>query len=181
MMTTESPISGELSADERKRIEDRWNVLPAMRYLGARVDLSDPALVRLVVDPVQPHHRGGLGTEAVNGVVMAGLFDLAIGLVAHFTALQQRVGTVQLNVQYMRPVHGSRFDVRGRLVRRGRTLVFATADLVDQEGTVCAKCDGMSRSSAMRPASRSRCNAHRGAPALSPVDVSPGRRTGAPR
>ena len=144
MMTTESPISGELSADERKRIEDRWNVLPAMRYLGARVDLSDPALVRLVVDPVQPHHRGGLGTEAVNGVVMAGLFDLAIGLVAHFTALQQRVGTVQLNVQYMRPVHGSRFDVRGRLVRRGRTLVFATADLVDQEGTVCAKCDGMS-------------------------------------
>ena len=144
MTTAGAPIGGELSPDERERIEDRWNAHPATRYLGAWVDLSDPALVRLVVDPVQPRHRGGLGTDAVNGVVMAGMFDLAIGLVAHFSALQRRVGTVQLYVQYIRPVHGNRFDVRGRLVRRSRTLVFATADLVDQERTVCAKCDGMS-------------------------------------
>lgn len=143
-MTAGAPIGGVLAPDERKRVEGRWNAHPAMRSLGVSVDLSDPELVRLVVDPVQPHHRGGLGTDAVNGVVMAGMFDLAIGLVAHFAALQRRVGTVQLNVQYLRPVYGNRFDVRGRLVRRGRTLVFATAELVDQEGTVCAKCDGMS-------------------------------------
>lgn len=132
-----------LSSDERTRIAEEWNAHHAMRYVGARVDLSDPDIVRLVVDPVEPHHRGGLGTEAVNGVVMAGVFDLTIGLVAHFAALQRRVGTVQLNIQYIRPVHGDRFEVRGRLVRRGHTLVFATAELFDQQNTVCARCDGM--------------------------------------
>jgi hypothetical protein len=35
--------------------------------------------VRAVIDPVLPVHRGGIGTEAVNGVVLAGLFDLVIG------------------------------------------------------------------------------------------------------
>ena len=132
-----------LSSDERTRIAEKWNAHHAMRYLGARVDLSDPDIVRLVVDPVEPYHRGGLGTEAVNGVVMAGVFDLTIGLVAHFAALQRRVGTVQLNIQYIRPVHGDRFEVWGRLVRRGHTLVFATAELFDQQNTVCARCDGM--------------------------------------
>ena len=53
------------------------------------------------------------------------------------------MGTVQLNIQYIRPVHGDRFEVRGRLVRRGHTLVFATAELFDQQNTVCARCDGM--------------------------------------
>ena len=144
MAIKETPISAGLTPDEGRRIADEWNDHHAIRYLGARVDLSNPAVVRLVIDPVQPHHRGGLGTQAVNGVVMAGMFDLAIGLVAHVAALRRRVGTVQLNIQYIRPVQGRRFEVRGRLVRYGRTLVFATADLVDQEEMVCARCDGIS-------------------------------------
>ena len=43
----------------------------------------------------------------------------------------------------MRPVLGDRFEVRGRLVRAGRTLTFASAELFDQDGRVCARCDGM--------------------------------------
>lgn len=143
MTAPDAPIGDDLSPEERKRIEDEWNGHEAIRYLGARVDLSDPAAIRLLVDPVQPHHRGGLGTNAVNGVAMAGLFDLAIGLVALLTSLRRKVGTVQLNIQYMRPVYGDRFEVRARVARRGRTLVFATAELFDQQNTMCARCDGM--------------------------------------
>ena len=50
---------------------------------------------------------------------------------------------MQLNIQYIRPVHGEHFEVRGRAVRGGRTLVFATAELFDQQNTVCARCDGI--------------------------------------
>ena len=71
MTAPDAPIGDDLSPEERKRIEDEWNGHEAIRYLGARVDLSDPAAIRLLVDPVQPHHRGGLGTNAVNGVAMA--------------------------------------------------------------------------------------------------------------
>ena len=91
---------------------------------------------------MQPQHRGGLGTEAVNGVVIAGVFDLTIGL-AHFCTLGRRSGTAQLNIHFIRPVLGDRFEILGRLVRAGRSLVFATADLHDEEGQLCARCDGI--------------------------------------
>jgi uncharacterized protein (TIGR00369 family) len=114
-----------------------------LNHLGVRVDLSEPDVVRLYIDPIQPHHRGGLGTEAVNGAVIAAVFDFTIGLVGHFCARGRRVGTAQINVHFIRPVLGDRFEVFGRLVRAGRSLVFATAELHDQEGTVCARCDGI--------------------------------------
>ncbi len=74
---------------------------------------------------------------------MAGVFDLTIGLVGRFCNLDRRSGTVQLNIHFVRPVLGDRFEVLGRLVRAGRSLVFATADLHDQRGQLCARCEGI--------------------------------------
>ena len=140
---TATPICPPLSDAERATLAARWNEHPAMQHVGVRVDLSAPEVVRVYIDPVQPHHRGGLGTDAVNGAVMAGVFDLTIGLVGHFCTLDQRSGTVQLNIHFLRPVLGDRFEVLGRLVRGGRSLVFATADLHDETGQLCARCDGI--------------------------------------
>ena len=132
-----------LSDDERAALAARWNEHPGMRHMGVRLDLSTADVVRVYVDPVQLHHRGGLGTDAVNGAVIAGAFDLTIGLVGHLCNLERRAGTAQLHIHFLRPVLGDRFEVLGRLVRAGRSLVFATADLHDQRGQVCARCDGM--------------------------------------
>ncbi len=140
---TPTPIGPPLSDGERSALAARWNEHPGMRHMGVRVDLSAPEVVRVYVDPVQRHHRGGLGTDAVNGAVMAGAFDLAIGLVGHFRNLDRRSGTAQLNIHFLRPVLGDRFEVLGRLVRAGRSLVFATADLHDETGQLCARCDGI--------------------------------------
>jgi acyl-coenzyme A thioesterase PaaI-like protein len=140
---TATPIDPPLSDAERAALAARWNEHPAMKHMGVRLDLSAPDVVRVYVDPVHAHHRGGLGTDAVNGVVIAGTFDLTIGLVGHFCAIGRRTGTAQLNIHFVRPVLGNRFDVLGRLVRAGRSLVFATADLHDESGQLCARCDGI--------------------------------------
>ena len=107
------------------------------------LDLSTPGLVRARVDPILPEHRGGLGTEAVNGAVIAGLFDLVIGLSGYLQTVGRRAGVAQLSIQFLRPVLGDRFEVVGRPVRAGKTLVFATAELVDEQGIACARCDGI--------------------------------------
>ena len=140
---TSTPICPPLSDADRAAFEAQWNEHPGMQHMGVRVDLSASEVVRVYVDPVQPHHRGGLGTDAVNGAVMAGAFDLTIGLVGHFCNLNRRVGTAQLHIHFIRPVRGDRFEVLGRLVRAGGSLVFATADLHDQQGQLCARCDGI--------------------------------------
>lgn len=136
---------------ERAVLAERWSAHPGMRHMGALADFSNPDLVRVVIDPVRPEHRGGMGTEAVNGAVLAGLFDVAIGVVGHFQVPNRRVGTAQLNIQFLRPVRGDRVEVVGHLVRAGMNLVFATADIVDGEGKLCARADGIVAASGEAP------------------------------
>lgn len=137
------PATIPLPSEERRRLAERWNALPAMRHLGARVDFEDPSAVRVVIDRVEPHHRGGVGTDAVNGAVIAALCDAAVGLVGHLQAPARRVGTAQLGVQFLTPLHGNRVVAVGRLVRAGRSLVFAHVEVEDEAGRVCTRCDGI--------------------------------------
>ena len=132
-----------LTDPDRVAFERQWNDHPGMRHMGARVDLSTPGLVRCVVDPIQAHHRGGLGTEALNGAVIAGVFDLVIGLSGYVHTRGRRAGVAQLSIQFLRPVLGDRFEAVARQARVGTNLVFSSAELLDERGVVCARCDGI--------------------------------------
>ena len=63
-----SPAYATLEA--LKALADVWNASPPMRQLGARLEFDRVDRVRAVIDPVMPYHRGGIGTEAVNGPVL---------------------------------------------------------------------------------------------------------------
>jgi uncharacterized protein (TIGR00369 family) len=128
---------------ERAALAEAWNAHPGLRHMGARTDFSDPNVVRVTISPLQPHHRGGLGTQAVNGAVIAGLCDVAVGIVGHFQSRDRRVGTAQISVQFLRPVLGESVTAVARLVKAGTNLVFSSAEIVDDKGTVCARCDGI--------------------------------------
>jgi acyl-coenzyme A thioesterase PaaI-like protein len=136
-------VSDWLSNSERVEFEQRWNDHPGMLHLGARVDLSVPGEVRCIVDPIRPEHRGGLQTDAVNGAVIAGIFDLVIGLSGYVHTRGRRAGVAQLSVQFLRPVNGRRFETVARAARVGINLVFSTAELHDERGVICARCDGI--------------------------------------
>ena len=119
-----------------------WNVSPPMKHFGARLEFERVDRVRAVIDPVLPVHRGGLGTDAVNGVVLAGLFDLVVGTVGWLTRPETRSATVNLAMSFFRPTRGDRVVAEARLVRAGLNLVFAAAEILDAEGRVTARCDG---------------------------------------
>jgi len=136
-------ILPKIEGEELSAFQAEWNQHPGMRHMGAELDLSTPEVVRAVVDPIQPEHRGGLGTEAVNGAVIAGIFDLVIGLCGYLQTVGRRAGVAQMSIQFLRPVNGTRFEVVGHPVRAGNTLVFSTAELRDERGIVCARCDGI--------------------------------------
>jgi uncharacterized protein (TIGR00369 family) len=125
-----------------RALADVWNASAPMRQLGARLDFDRVDRVRAVLDPVMPYHRGGMGTEAVNGPVLAGLFDLAIGTVGWLTRPDTRSATVTLAMTFFRPTRGDRVTVEGRLLRAGMNLTFASAEVFDERGEVTARCDG---------------------------------------
>ena len=128
--------------DSLQALARTWNDSPPMRQIGVRLDFTRVDRVRAVIDPVQPYHRGGMGTDAVNGAVLAGLFDLAIGTVGWLTRPETRSATVTLAITFLRPTRGDRIAVEGRLLRGGMNLIFAAAEIFDGENQVTARCDG---------------------------------------
>ena len=144
-----TPVEGERpfsqvygTLESLQALARTWNESPPMQRIGARLDFTRVDRVRAVIDPVQPYHRGGMGTDAVNGAVLAGLFDLAIGTVGWLTRPETRSATVSLSMMFLRPTRGDRIAVEGRLLRGGTNLVFAAAEIFDGEGQVTARCDG---------------------------------------
>ena len=113
-----------------------------MERLGVKLDFERVDRVRAVIDPVQPFHRGGIGTAAVNGAVLAGLFDLAIGTVGWLSRPNTRSATVSLAMTFLRPTRGDRIVVEAWLLRAGVNLTFAAAEIRDASDEVTARCDG---------------------------------------
>jgi uncharacterized protein (TIGR00369 family) len=142
-VTDGAPFSPAYATLEALRVlAQGWNESPPMQRLGARLDFERVDRVRAVLDPVTPYHRGGMGTDAVNGVVLAGLFDLAIGTVGWLTRPDARSATVSLAMTFLRPTRGDRVVVEARLLRAGTNLTFAAAEIFDGSGQVTARCDG---------------------------------------
>jgi len=143
-MTAEArPFSDEYASLESLRaLAAAWNASPPMLRLGARLDFERVDRVRAVIDPVEEFHRGGLGTEAVNGVVLAGLFDLVVGTVGWLAHPNSRSATVNLSMTFLRPTRGDRVVAEARLLRAGVNFVFVAAEITDGSGQVTARCDG---------------------------------------
>jgi len=147
MKSNQDPLPAQvaipLGAQERAALAEHWSQHPGMQHLGAKADFGDPARVRVYIDQLGPEHRGGMNTEAVNGAVIAGLFDVAVGIVGHFHTMGRRAGTAQLAIQFLRPLMGQRIEVETRLVRAGTNLVFVAGEAFDQNRVLCARCDGI--------------------------------------
>lgn len=135
-----SPAYGTLEA--LRALAATWNDSPPMQRIGARLEFERLDRVRAVIDPVMPWHRGGMGTDVVNGPVLAGLFDLVIGTVGWLSRPESRSATVTLSMTFLRPTRGNRVVVEGRLLRAGTNLTFAAAEVIDEQGGVTARCDG---------------------------------------
>lgn len=131
-----------LDADGRERWQARMNALPAMALMGATLNLEDPAVVRLTLSSVGAQHQGGLGTRAVNGAVIAALFDAALGTAGTLQFPGQRAGTVELSIKLMRPAFEAPLEVLGVAVKRTAHLAFTEAEL-HAGGRLCASASGI--------------------------------------
>lgn len=131
-----------LDAAARAAWAARMNALPAMQLMGARLDLADEAIVRMSLETVAPHHLGGLGTKAVNGGVIAGLFDGALGVAGVLQFAGQRAGTIELSMKLMRPAFEAPLVVHGICVRRSAHLAFTEAECY-ADGRLCAAASGI--------------------------------------
>jgi acyl-coenzyme A thioesterase PaaI-like protein len=126
------------------RYAERWNLHPSLQYFGAKVAFPDAARVTVDVDHVVPAMRGGFGDDrVVNGGILSGLCDLLIGCTAGLVDPESRSATVQLSIRFEQPLLGERIAGEARIDRSTGRLVFASAELRDEAGQVCVRCQGI--------------------------------------
>lgn len=129
--------------DQLAKYAASFNASKALNAFGVRVEFPDLERVLVVMDPIRDEHRGGLGTHAVNGGVLAAMFDLAIGCTPALVDPTRRNATMQLSMSFLRPVTGTRFQVESRIDRAGSDTLFASAKLFDEKGQLCSTCSGL--------------------------------------
>jgi uncharacterized protein (TIGR00369 family) len=122
-----------------RRAEELLTAAPAgwMATLGARITESEPGRVVLELQ-AGPEHRHGGGV--VQGGVITQIADAAMGM---SLATLQEDGlwntTVELKINFLRPVVSGRIRAVGRVVEMKHTLFFSEADVLDGRGRLVAR------------------------------------------
>jgi uncharacterized protein (TIGR00369 family) len=108
-----------------------------MQTLGARITESEPGRVVLELE-AGPEHRHGGGV--VQGGVITQIADAAMGM---SLATLQDDGewntTIELKINFIRPVVSGRIRAVGRVVDMRNTLLFSEADVLDEQGRLVAR------------------------------------------
>jgi uncharacterized protein (TIGR00369 family) len=108
-----------------------------MKTLGARISESEPGRVVLELE-AGPQHRHGEGV--VQGGVITQIADAAMGITL---ATLQEDGlwntTIELKINFIRPVISGRIRAVGRVIEMKQTLMFSEADVLDDQDRLIAR------------------------------------------
>lgn len=108
-----------------------------METLGARISEAEPGRVVIELEAGARHRHGG---GVVQGGVITQIADAAMGMAL---ATLQEDGmwntTIELKINFLRPVVDGRLNAVGRVVEMRQTLLFAEADVMDEQGRLVAR------------------------------------------
>jgi uncharacterized protein (TIGR00369 family) len=113
------------------------NDVPIARLIGfeAKDIAGGRATVTLVAGP---QHRNPMGT--LHGGILCDIADAAMGMAfASTLAAQESFTTVELKINFFRPVWNARLKADGKVVRRGRNLGYVECEITDEGGQLIAK------------------------------------------
>lgn len=112
-----------------------------LEYLGVQLVDWQEGRCELALDIGPPHLNR---QSSLQGGVIATLLDAACGYAGLRTAddTTANAATVMLTISYVRKVDHGRVRALGRVVSHGRSLFFAAADLVTDDGSLVATAQG---------------------------------------
>jgi uncharacterized protein (TIGR00369 family) len=106
-------------------------------HLSMRMNRLEKGSAEFVIDVAQKH-RQLMGV--VHGGVLATLIDTATFWAVYFAIEDEQrwLTSVDLKLNYLAPAISGRLLARGRQVKVGRTLCYASAEVTDERGKILA-------------------------------------------
>lgn len=125
-----------------KEMEQFFNNSVQVKTLGAEVKLENPEKPEVWLPEIKPEHQGGIGSDAVNGGIIAMLSDFALGLLGLGHYKEGMTATAHLNVQYLRPFRTTSIRAVATQTQVVNNRIFGIVELFDSKGNICALAQG---------------------------------------
>jgi uncharacterized protein (TIGR00369 family) len=115
----------------------RTNNVPIARLIGFEAkDIADGRAT--VVLAAGPQHANPMGT--LHGGILCDIADAAMGIAfASTLAPEESFTTVELKINFFRPVWQAQLRAQGIVVRRGHTIGYVECAITDEENRLVAK------------------------------------------
>ena len=131
MSTPEIPVKPDFGTRAKA------NDVPVARLIGfeAKEIANGRATVVLAAGP---QHANPMGT--LHGGILCDTADAAMGMAfASTLASQESFTTVELKINFFRPVWEAGLRAEGKVVRRGSTIGYVECEITDESGHLIAK------------------------------------------
>lgn len=113
------------------------NEVPVARLIGfeAKEFVDGRAVVTLAAGP---QHANPMGT--LHGGILCDIADAAMGMAfASTLAPDESFTTIELKINFFRPVWEAKLRAEGRVVRRGSSIGYVECEITDEQGRLVAK------------------------------------------
>ncbi len=129
-------ISSELTEDQRRRIHAALDTVPFAKLIGLELDKIEPGLAVMSFE-IRDDLKQNSGV--VHGGAIASLIDTAMAFaIIPLLAEGERTTTVDLTINYLRPLTIGRATATARVLRAGRSVIVVSADVSDERSNLAA-------------------------------------------
>ena len=110
---------------------------PVAGLVGFRVTEVEPGRAVFEME-AGPQHANPMGT--LHGGILCDLADAAMGIAYASTLGEgETFTTLELKINFFKPVWNAKLRAVGRVVKRGKTVGMAECDVFDEKGSLVAK------------------------------------------
>jgi uncharacterized protein (TIGR00369 family) len=129
-------ISPELSEDQRRRIHEALDTVPFAKLIG--LELEDVAPLHAVMS-LRIRDELKQNNGLVHGGAIASLIDTTTAFaIIPLLAQNERATTIDLTINYLRPLTTGRATATARVLRAGRRVIAVSAEVADDAKNLTA-------------------------------------------
>ena len=110
---------------------------PVAELIGFQLVSVDRGYAKIELE-AGPQHANPMGT--LHGGILCDIADAAMGIAyASNLAEDESFTTLELKINFLKPVWNSKLTAEGRLVKAGRTIGLTECDIFDADGKLVAR------------------------------------------
>lgn len=118
-------------------VRDETSAPPVARLIGFELTAREPGRAVVTLEATE-RHANPMGT--LHGGILCDIADFAMGA-AYASLLNEGESftTVELKINFLKPVWRARLQATGRVVKQGRTIGLVECDVTDEKGNLVAR------------------------------------------